>query len=447
VGGGGGAVKVRVGSFFALIYVCCPCFAPVVPLRARYFTPLSFNLRKFIGCVVGAAGADLSMFARSSLSLSSPLFPGPIFLLLIILIHAYVCVYLGLVVLLWESYVKVRVFCPPWHGSVFEHSEFICPTITHIKNRYPVDMEEEACSSPISSVQTNSSFKAMVKIRMNYIYINHHRRPAVLSSDLFVRSGTKYAQFEDSIRRRWKLFAYVKVIYFANEDDVIGEDAIAFAYYQFLTLEGAVINESWTVVPYDYGEYQVDPNVVNRIEAAFNMLREVPNTILTFRRRIANDTCPDYLDFVKSTNGRCSSSVGKLGGRQEIWITPLAPPGVIVHEILHALGFIHEHERIDADKFRRYIPDLRLNKRHNIGLCLAASALALTPFPDIESLMHYPEADLECQRGYILEIDPKFEMALRPHLPIGQREQLSRGDTLSLQQYGKPNPIGIWSFI
>ncbi len=45
----------------------------------------------------------------------------------------------------------------------------------------------------------------------------------------------------------------------------------------------------------------------------------------------------------------CLSYVGRIGGKQPIWIAPGCGPQEIAHEIMHALGFIHEQNRTDRD--------------------------------------------------------------------------------------------------
>lgn len=47
----------------------------------------------------------------------------------------------------------------------------------------------------------------------------------------------------------------------------------------------------------------------------------------------------------------CASYVGFIGGAQPVLVGPLCFMGNIVHEILHALGFHHEHTRKDRDQY------------------------------------------------------------------------------------------------
>ena len=53
---------------------------------------------------------------------------------------------------------------------------------------------------------------------------------------------------------------------------------------------------------------------------------------------------------------RCSSYVGRIGGRQTISVgnadgSIICRHGNIVHEIAHSVGFFHEHSRPDRDDY------------------------------------------------------------------------------------------------
>uniref|UniRef100_A0A0P4WGL6 Metalloendopeptidase n=1 Tax=Scylla olivacea TaxID=85551 RepID=A0A0P4WGL6_SCYOL len=49
---------------------------------------------------------------------------------------------------------------------------------------------------------------------------------------------------------------------------------------------------------------------------------------------------------------RCSSAVGKVGGGQSLSLgTGCVHVGVVIHELMHAVGFWHEQSRYDRDSF------------------------------------------------------------------------------------------------
>lgn len=49
---------------------------------------------------------------------------------------------------------------------------------------------------------------------------------------------------------------------------------------------------------------------------------------------------------------RCYSDVGRAGGRQELSLdNGCLHLDTIIHELMHSVGFYHEHERWDRDLF------------------------------------------------------------------------------------------------
>jgi len=85
------------------------------------------------------------------------------------------------------------------------------------------------------------------------------------------------------------------------------------------------------------------------------IVRNLPFAMAEIKGR----TCIDFKqresesDYVKILAGDgCSSYVGRLGGSQELSLANACEPvGVIIHELIHAIGFHHEHTREDRDSY------------------------------------------------------------------------------------------------
>ena len=66
---------------------------------------------------------------------------------------------------------------------------------------------------------------------------------------------------------------------------------------------------------------------------------------------------------------RCWSDVGRCGGNQTVSISSrdnCVTKGIIMHELMHALGFWHEHTRSDRDSYVSVVPaNIMLGNEYN----------------------------------------------------------------------------------
>ncbi len=129
-------------------------------------------------------------------------------------------------------------------------------------------------------------------------------------------------------------------------------------------------------------------------------------------------------------SGNCRSYLGRVGGKQPLWIGPGCGAKEIAHEIMHALGFIHEQNRTDRDSFIEVLHQ-NIQKTAEINFSLFPSELmkasGLGPF-DYESIMLYPRTMFSID-GVSETMQSRVE---GKHILPGNK--LSLGDVLRLEQ-------------
>ena len=83
--------------------------------------------------------------------------------------------------------------------------------------------------------------------------------------------------------------------------------------------------------------------------------------------------------------------MGRVGGEQLLSIGPnCLRTGVIIHEIMHALGFFHEHSRPDRDEHITVeLENLRPGMEHNFLTLNLRNWFNMSIPYDTKSVMHY----------------------------------------------------------
>jgi len=133
--------------------------------------------------------------------------------------------------------------------------------------------------------------------------------------------------------------------------------------------------------------FHIQPDVVNP-ERVYQAIAMFEGSAIRFQPQQGEK---DVLVFERGEQ-HCLSYVGKVGGKQPLYIEPRCSPTDIAHEIMHALGFVHEQNRSDRDRyvsvnFDNIEENFRFNFEKLPDAFMATSGLA--PF-DFESIMIYP---------------------------------------------------------
>ncbi|CAL1266936.1 unnamed protein product [Larinioides sclopetarius] len=150
--------------------------------------------------------------------------------------------------------------------------------------------------------------------------------------------------------------------------------------------------------------YYIDPS-----------LRNIEHLIEQAIQQYHKNTC---IRFVKRTNERnfvhivqkrgCYSYVGKINGAQELslgrgcWYV-----GTIVHELGHAIGLYHEHQRSDRDQYLNvYSNNVIEGQIHNFQKTRANQEIIAGRY-DYTSIMHYGNYAFSRQPGRLRTMEAK----------------------------------------
>ncbi|MBB5020344.1 hypothetical protein HNQ59_003663 [Chitinivorax tropicus] len=175
--------------------------------------------------------------------------------------------------------------------------------------------------------------------------------------------------------------------------------------------------------------YTFDPSFSkNGREAALAGMKLITaKTAIQFKER-TNEA--NYVEFF--AGGGCYSSVGMVGGRQQISLgAGCEYPGIAAHEMLHALGWHHEQMRPDRDDYVVVnATNIMVGKEGNFTKLRPSQADPVGTY-DFGSIMHY-SAYAFSSNGQPT-ITPKDRNI--PLSNLGQRKELSAGDAASVNKY------------
>ncbi|MEQ8769674.1 MAG: M12 family metallopeptidase [Phycisphaerales bacterium] len=111
--------------------------------------------------------------------------------------------------------------------------------------------------------------------------------------------------------------------------------------------------------------------------------------------------------------------------------------GVIVHEVLHAMGFLHEHQRADRDTYVTIFEE-NVNEEDLSQFTISNNPANQFGDYDFESIMHYSRFAFSADGGEVIRVNQPWFAAYAN--VIGNRGSMSVGDAQSLQAlYGARN--------
>ena len=143
----------------------------------------------------------------------------------------------------------------------------------------------------------------------------------------------------------------------------------------------------------------------------------------------------------------CSSKVGRQLGNQPVRVGPLCyyEAGSVVHELLHSLGFYHEHSRPDRDDHIQILwQNIKETGRKKFEKYTHGNVETFNMPYDLDSIMHYS--------NYVYSKTGKEKTIIAkndPNKVLGQRKAMSPSDIKQLNLLYKcpaantiPSPCG-----
>uniref|UniRef100_A0A182VPR5 Metalloendopeptidase n=1 Tax=Anopheles minimus TaxID=112268 RepID=A0A182VPR5_9DIPT len=142
----------------------------------------------------------------------------------------------------------------------------------------------------------------------------------------------------------------------------------------------------------------------------------------------------NYVSFESSDTG-CWSSVGMIGGKQAVNLqipgcTTLV--GTVMHEMMHALGFLHEQNREDRDGWVKILyENIKPGTKNNFEKAKTGSTNNFGVAYDYGSIMHYSA------NAFSTNKKPTIEAKRAGANNMGQRSKFSSSDLAKLNaMYG-----------
>ncbi|CAF2377320.1 unnamed protein product [Rotaria sp. Silwood2] len=152
-----------------------------------------------------------------------------------------------------------------------------------------------------------------------------------------------------------------------------------------------ILSSKWTsgILPYLIEQSQFSATQITTITNAMRKIEQQTNNCIRFVQRTNQ---PTWVRIYAGTG--CWSYMGRIraSGSQDL---SLQNPGcvsqsIIIHELLHAVGFAHEQTRPDRDQYVTInYNNIETGKENNFQRYLTSEVNTLSKEYDITSIMHY----------------------------------------------------------
>jgi len=165
------------------------------------------------------------------------------------------------------------------------------------------------------------------------------------------------------------------------------------------------------------------------------------HTLVSLDRGHVLDWIPLYGSYrlwLYDSNARSAiggnSEVGMAGGKQRINVSPSQTTGVVLHELCHALGFLHEHQRPDRNSYITVNEDNIMSGYGSDFEKESKDDVTCVGDYDYDSIMHYGRTAFSKNRLPTIDAPAPYTTT------IGQRNNLSAGDIATLKYIADPLP-------
>ncbi len=265
-------------------------------------------------------------------------------------------------------------------GSVFILlGVFLSSFFFQRKERIPVPVQSSVLSPPFISLPLQM---ATVNQQRGIGLVN--RLPSQSDDADRLKKWLPYASYTQKPDGNIIEFEVVNGLAIAYGDVLLGTPEIGFEGNRGLY-------EAQTPQLWEHAEipYLIHPDLPNpkRVEIALDYFRQnTPVRFVPYRQQ------KDALIFEVGTE-HCYSFLGRMGGLQPIKLAEGCQSQEILHEIMHALGFVHEQSRSDRDLFIEILWE-QIEQKYQLQFAMVPDsfleALRGASF-DYHSIMLYPQ--------------------------------------------------------